>query len=195
MVGQRNVGRGVGGRGVLKGQLVAAGRRRRPQVGRPGGDVSGEPVVTVRRFDDERHADAVVPLDGSLLPPALACPVARSAVQDVLALVGGQFVPGAVDRERRPADAVGVPADGAAEIRMVGEVAVDRIEGEIDVRQFAVPVGNVDVHQGRREVGQVHVGSVGGRQHVSINLGAVVEFSERLFFDRHTGGGGGGVEV
>ncbi len=108
-------------------------------VGDFGSDVSGEVVVTVGRVHGEDYC-RVVGLFGII---DLILPSSRTAVQAVAEIIGRKLDCVTVDYETALIDAVGIAADGCAEVSLVvfGKVGCDAVESENDIARLAVAVG------------------------------------------------------
>ena len=62
----------------------------------------------------------------------------------VLAIVDGELVLDAVEREASFGDAIAVTADQRAEVRMWFEVAVEIVEAEHHVVKLSIAIGNFE---------------------------------------------------
>ncbi len=101
-----------------------------------GGEGAGEAHVEVGA--DEREFDAAGDLPGG---PVLAVEAVGAAVQGIAVVVGAELVDLAIEVEAGERDAVAVASDDGAHVGLgVGEVAVERVVAEHDIRFGAVPV-------------------------------------------------------
>ncbi len=139
VVGEVDV-RGLVGRGrVLHLQLVVVGER----VGHRGREGPGIALVAIGAYEGEGGGQAVVAHGGFGLPDGLVEALV-AAVQVILAVVGGQRVLDAVERELALGDPVRVPPGDRSEVGVPGQVAVQRIQGKGDHVELAVAVGHLD---------------------------------------------------
>ena len=122
---RRRIGRGF----VLDGPahlVIEPVPHHRPQPAR-------EALVARRAV--ELQSQAAVAL--GLRPPQQVAESARAAVQAVAAVVGHQRVAFAVQPERGARDAVAIPADDHAEMRIAQHVVLERRQAQHDVGRFA----------------------------------------------------------
>ena len=70
-------------------------------------------------------------------------------MQVVRAVVGGELVGAAIEREAALGDAVAHAPDNRAEVGLLGQVAVDAVEPEHDIAQLPVAVGGVELGEDR----------------------------------------------
>jgi hypothetical protein len=148
---------------------------------------SGIPFLTVRADVGHRDADESLAFDRLGLPDPLV-EAHPAAVQMVPAVVGGQGVGGAIERELRLGDAVGVAAADRAEARVAGVVVGEGIKVQGDVVELALAVGDLD----RRERGAkghdhgVHTARI--REGVTVHGGSFPRAAERLAGNGHRAG-------
>ncbi len=99
-------------------------------------------------------------------------------MQGVRAVVGRQGVLLAVEGELALGDAVGDAADGAAEVRVVAEIAFQVVEAEDDVGQLAVLVGDVQLGEGGAVGDDLGLGAAGVGEGEFLDHGAVRHLAE-----------------
>src|SRR5882672_8768691 len=63
-------------------------------------------------------------------PPVAPVESVRPAMQSIVAVIGRELHHGAVEREARPRDTVGIAADGRAEETPAGEISIERVMTE-----------------------------------------------------------------
>jgi hypothetical protein len=105
--------------------------------------VSGEALLAVRAQVGHLYPRLALGRHGLQRGPYLLVKSDFAAVQDVCSLVGCQLILDAVEDEAGIADAVGVAAAGGPDVSVGFDIAVERIEPKRDIRQVAVPVGNL----------------------------------------------------
>ena len=121
-------------------------------------EVAGEALLPVGGVQGE--GDAVFPAG---ISPQLLVKALSAAVEGVGPLVGGEAVFRAVHGERGAADAVGTPADGAAEAGVLVPVLLQGVIAQADVRGPALPVRHPERADGGAVGQQLH-GNVSVRQ-------------------------------
>ena len=163
----------VGLRVVVDDQRVGVGER----VGHRQLQRAGVALVAVLAGQRELQRGAVGALDRRRRPHQLV-EALEPAVQRVDAVVGGELVGLAVERERRAADAIAVAADDGAEVRRVLHVVLDAVVAEDDVAERAGLVRHLQRHDDGAVVGDPHLDAVRVGQRVEIDGGAVGEGAE-----------------
>ena len=131
--------------------------------------ISRVSLVPVRAF--QRKVQAATP--GRLRRPAVpqaAVVEIRTAVKVIGAIIGLQGVILPADGDHRPADAVGVAADGRSEMGRVFKVAVQIVIAQHYVRHLSVPAGH---QHGNPHCAQ---GDKSGRNPVTVGQGVLVHF-------------------
>src|SRR5205823_1692287 len=96
-----------------------------------------------------------------------------AAVQAIVAIVLGNFIGLAAEGELAIGNAIRIPADGAAEVGLVGHVAVHIIVAKQDVGDLAGAVRDLQRNQRCAEIGDVGLNAVPVLKNVKINRGAI----------------------
>src|SRR5581483_7611817 len=100
-------------------------------------------------------------------------------MQVVLAVVLGEGVGGAVEREFSVGDPVCIAADGAAEISFVGDIAVQGVIAQQNVGKPAVAVRRLEADERRAKVGDGHLHTVAIAQNKYLHVPAVRSLAKR----------------
>ncbi len=169
--------------GNLQGVVVREG------VGHRGFYGTGEVAVPVRGFAQEFHMMFIGFQDGIYL----VLPAVGPAVQAVAVVVLRQLVFHPVQGEAALVDAIGVAADGGAEVRLVvlREIIGHLVEAQHHVLQFSVFVRNHDGDDAAAEVGDAHLHALGVGEGIQGGGGTVVAVFEVVGVQTGKGGLGG----
>ena len=174
-------GRGlVGGGRVVHLQLVVVIER----VDHRGGEVAGVTFVAVGTEVRQLDAHKILVLQRLGLPDRLV-EALLSTVEVVGAVVGGQGIGLAVQRELALGDAVGVAAGDGPEEGMSGKVVLERIQRQGDVGQVALPIGRLDRGEDRAVGHHLDRQPMGVGQGKLVNLLTVGRDAEVLLLQAH----------
>ena len=119
----------------------------------------------------------MVPQSLSRLPHSLV-EALQASVQAVRTVILRQLVLDAVQNKPGVADSIGVAADECAKERVVGEVAVQTVETEDDIRSFPLPVGHHYRNHPAAVVRDLDLHAAAVRERVHINCLSVGHRSE-----------------
>ena len=122
-------------------------------IGDRGGQISWVTLLSIRAGIGHLHRGPVVGFGLAGHRPHLSIEALVSSVEVVFPVVFGQRVLPAVEREPGAGNAVDHPSADAAEVGMAGQVVLQFVETQGDVRHPALAVRNVHLGENRPVVG------------------------------------------